>query len=617
MKIGIIDSGVDRKHRRLQQTKIVKEITLDHTDTVQYDATDHCGHGTAVTSIISQMAPSAEFYIAKIFNDQLITKETYLVKAIDWCITNQVDIINLSLGVQTETPSNDLRNICQKAYQKGIIIVSAAHYILSQPCYPAFFSNVFGVTEGRVTAVSEFGVLPDYPIEFVAKGDIHRVAHINNSFKFSSGTSYACAYFTGIVANYKQKLSELKTIDEIKAALVSEANSKVVPTQSKQLTIVPYVIRNDINKVAESLLNKNRLKQDMGRMVLFPVSEKEMNSFLDFPGHSIAPVAKYIDYPRNFSSNKKETIPIQDWMLNETDFQDFDSLVLGYFHEHLLYVNQKYGYELLERAITRQKNIYVFDNKLKRYIERKDVNFQGKVYCPEITETVMQDILCFHNLAKIKTPVIAVVGTSNKQGKFTTQLRLKEILQREGYKVAHLSTEPQSELLGADFTFPIGLNATVKIPLSTWDITINALVKGIAFYTNPHIIISGTQGWIVPLNRSLHNALNMLHFLNGIQPDGIVCAINPNDTPEVIRQNVRAVQSITKASILFYTITPWERTLHQTVTGNKVMVKNLLSEDELQQRIAYYADLLQAPVINIKDINIDKQVVNIIKHFFS
>jgi hypothetical protein len=392
MKIGIIDSGVERTHRRLQQIKIVKEIALNYANMVQYDATDHCGHGTAITSIISQLVPSAEFYIAKIFNDQLITKENYLVKAIDWCITNQVDIINLSLGVQTENPGNDLRNICLKAYEKGIVIVSAAHYILSQPCYPAFFSNVFGVTEGRVTSVSEFGSLSDYPIEFIAKGDIHRVAHINNSFKFSSGTSYACAYFTGIVANYIQELSGFKTIGEIKAGLVSKANTKIVPTQSKQLTIVPYVIRNDIDKVAENLLNKNRLKQDMGRMALFPVSEKEMNSFLDFPGHSIAPVAKYIDYPRTFSP-QKGMVTIQDWMLNETDFHDFDSLVLGYFHEHLLYVNQKYGYELLERAMACQKNIYVFDNKLKRYIERKDANFQGKVYCPEITEKI-RVILC-------------------------------------------------------------------------------------------------------------------------------------------------------------------------------------------------------------------------------
>jgi hypothetical protein len=616
MKIGIIDSGVEKTHRRLKNINIVKEIVFDNTDSAKQDSTDYCGHGTAVTSIISQMTPSAEFYIVKIFDKQLITEEKRLVKAIDWCISNQVNIINLSLGVQTENPGNDLRHVCLKAYEKGIVIVSAAYYILSKPCYPAFYPSVFGVTEGRVTSVSEFGVLPDYPIEFIAKGDIHRIAHINNSFKFSSGTSYACAYFSGIVANYLLKQNERKTVNEIKAGLVSEAILNVVPTQSKQLTAIPYVIRNDVDKVADKLLNKSTLKKDAGRMALFPVSEKEMNSFLDFPEHSIAPVVKWIDYPRSFSE-KKGNRYIQDWMLNEDDFQAFDSLVLGYFHEHLLYVNQKYGYELLERALLQQKNIYVFDDKLKRYIGKKYPDFQGKVYCPEITEAVMEDILCFRDLAKIKTPVIAVVGTSNKQGKFTTQLRLKEILQKEGYRTAHLSTEPQSELLGADFTFPIGLNSTVKIPLTAWDLTVHALVKAIAWYAKPHIIISGTQGWIVPLNRSLFNALNMLHFLNGAQPDGVVCAINPNDTPEVIRQNVQAVQSITKASLLFYTITPWERTLHQTGTGNKVMVKNLLSADELQQRIAYYTDVLQTPVINIKDKNCDKQVVQAIENFFS
>jgi hypothetical protein len=616
MKIGIIDSGVEKTHRRLKDINIVREVVFGNTNMEKQDPTDYCGHGTAVTSIISQMTPSAEFYIAKVFDRQLITEENRLVKAIDWCISNQVNIINLSLGVQTENPGSDLRNICLKAYEKRIVIVSAAYYILSQPCYPAFFPYVFGVTEGRVASVSEFGVLPDYPVEFVAKGDIHRIAHIHNSFKFSSGTSYACAYFSGIVANYLLKQKERQTVDEIKAGLVSEANPKIVSTQSKQFTTIPYVIRNDMDKVAEKLLSKNAFKKDIGRMALFPVSEKEMNSFLDFPTHCIASITKYIDYPRNFSK-KNDNQPVQDWMLNDKDFLDFDTLVLGYFHEQLLYVNQKYGYELLDRALLQQKNIYVFDDKLKKYIGKKYPDFQGKVWCPEITEPIMQDILCFRDLSKIKTPVIAVVGTSNKQGKFTTQLRLKKILQKAGYRTAHLSTEPQSELLGADFTFPIGLNSTVKIPLTAWDVTVHALVKAIARYVNPHIIISGTQGWIVPLNRSLFNALNMLHFLNGVQPDGVVCAINPNDTLETIHQNVQAVQSITKARLLFYTITPWERTLHQTNTGNKVMVKNLLSGDELQKRIAYYADMLQAPVFNIKEENCDQQVVQIIENFFS
>jgi hypothetical protein len=615
MKIGVIDSGVERTHRRLKDIHIVKEIAFDQTNAVQYDATDLCGHGTAVTSIIAQMVPFASFYIARVFNERLITDEKRLVQAIDWCIENQVDIINLSLGVQTENPSNELRNVCLKAYENGIIIVSAAFYILSKPCFPAFYPSVFGVTEGSVSAVSEFGVIPNYPVEFVAKGNIHRIAHIHNSFKFSSGTSYACAYFTGIVANYKLQQTEQKNIDELKSELFLKANLKIVPIQSKQLGAVPYILRHDMDKVAESLLDKKLLKQDIGRIALFPVSEKEMNSFLDFPEHNIAVVTKYIDYPRSFLE-KKRNPSVQNWMLNEDDFSEFDSLVLGYFHEQLLHVNQKYGYELLERALLYQKNIYAFDSKLKKYIEKNKCDFHGNVYCPEITEKIMQEILCFRDLEKIKTPVIAVVGTSNKQGKFTTQLRIKEILTKEGYQVSHLSTEPQSELLGADFTFPIGFNSTVKIPLTTWDITLNSLVKAIAFYAKPHIIISGTQGWVIPLNRSLHNALNILHFLNGIQPDGLVCAINPNDTLEVIQQNVQVVQSITKAQVLFYTITPWERTLHQTQTGNKIMVKNLLYGDELQQRVDYYTDLLQAPVMNIKDGNSDKRVLYIIENFF-
>lgn len=616
MKIAIIDSGIEKTHRRFKNSTIIGEFFVDSADnSVKHDIADYCGHGTAIAAIITQAIPTAELCIIKIFNDRLVTEECQMIKAINWCIDNQANVINMSLGIQSENPSRELYDVCLKAYKKNIIIVAAAHYLLSSPCYPAFYPHVFGVTEGHVSHPSEFGFIPDHPVEFVAKGDIHRIAHINNSFKFSSGTSYACAYFTGIVANYIQQYPEQASIDEIKNSLIEKANPHIVPAQSKKYTDVPYVISNDIENIAERLFNKSKLKEGLGRLALFPASEKEMNSFLDFPEHSIAPVSMYIDYPRSISP-QKEKIPIRDQMIDNEDIQEFDTLVVGYFHENLMYVNQKFGFDILKRVISSNKNIYLYDNRLAKSIANYP-GFLGNLYCPKITAEIAGDILQFKNLGKINTPVIAVIGTSNKQGKFTTQLRLKEILTKQGYRVSHLSTEPQGELLGADFSFPIGLNTTVQISPHTWDITVDALVKATTYYLKPHIVIGGIQGWVLPLNSNLTGTLDMLHFLNGLQPDALVCAINPNDSIETIHRNVQAVQLVTKANLLFYTITPWLRTLEKTLTGHNMVTKQLLSEEELQQRIIYYRNALQAPVINIKDKQNDIYVLSAIKKFFS
>jgi hypothetical protein len=617
MKIGIIDSGIEKTHRRLKNSIITDEVYFDLGDnSIKYDVTDYCGHGTSIASIIAQTISTAELCIVKIFNNSLITEEKQLIKAINWCIDNSVDVINMSLGIQNENPSRELHDMCLKAYEKNIIIVASAHYILSKPSYPAFYPYVFGVTEGRVSNSSEFGFIPDYPIEFVAKGDIHRIAHLNDSFKFSSGTSYACAYFTGIVANHIQQYPEISSIDEIRNSLIEKSNPQIVPTQSNMRYIdIPHIISNNIGIIAERLFDKSKLKKGLGRLALFPVSEKEMNSFLDFPEHSIAPISMYIDYPRSFSS-KKEKIHIQDQMISNADILEFDTLVSGYFHENLLYANQKFGYDILRKIISVNKNIYLFDNRLVKSITNHP-EFKGNIYCPEIMEEKAADILQFKNIGKVKTPVIAVIGTSNKQGKFTTQLRLKEILDKEGYRVSHISTEPQGELLGANFTFPIGLNSTVKIPPHTWDITIDALIKAMTYYLNPHIVIGGIQGWMIPLNLNFTHACDMLHFLNGLQPDALICAINPNDSIETIHRNVQAAQIMTRAKVLFYTITPWLRTLKKTVTGHKVITKQLLSEEELQQRIIYYGDILRLPVINIKDKHNDCHVLDAIEKYFS
>lgn len=51
-------------------------------------------------------------------------------------------------------------------------------------------------------------------------------------------------------------------------------------------------------------------------------------------------------------------------------------------------------------------------------------------------------------LYRISTPVLAVCGTSSKQGKFTLQLELRKRFCEMGYKVGQIGTEPNSLLLG-------------------------------------------------------------------------------------------------------------------------------------------------------------------------
>jgi len=187
---------------------------------------------------------------------------------------------------------------------------------------------------------------------------------------------------------------------------------------------------------------------------------------------------------------------------------------------------------------------------------------------------------------------------------------------KNGYKVSHISTEPQGELLGATFSFPMGYNPTVKLPQTTWPDFLSLLSKAIEYYIKPDLIISGIQSCTIPLafsNASV-NAFRSLYYLIGLAPDGIICSINPNDPVEMIKRNVAAMEMVSKAKVLFYTISPIEIE-HSVNKGNILVSKQrMLSNKEFAERISYYKKQLNAPVMDILNQDNQINILNIMCH---
>lgn len=52
-----------------------------------------------------------------------------------------------------------------------------------------------------------------------------------------------------------------------------------------------------------------------------------------------------------------------------------------------------------------------------------------------------------NKLFQLSVPTVAVVGTGSKQGKFTLQLQFKNFMEKLGYKVGFLSSEPNGNCL--------------------------------------------------------------------------------------------------------------------------------------------------------------------------
>lgn len=96
------------------------------------------------------MAPNAELYALKVFNKKGIGLTTDVIRAIDWSIENDMDIINLSLT--SKVGLDAYREVVNKAYGKGIIIVAAAgnlidtNHRIDNVEYPARYDSVIAVS---------------------------------------------------------------------------------------------------------------------------------------------------------------------------------------------------------------------------------------------------------------------------------------------------------------------------------------------------------------------------------------------------------------------------------------------------------------------------------------
>ena len=129
--ISVIDTGVDFNHPDLLGLGLDGKI-IGGYDFVDNDETpqDSNGHGTQVAGIIASngnlkgIAPNSKILAYRVSEDGESVSSNLIIKAIEKSISDNADIINISLGVnQTNTK---IDQIVTKAIQNNIFVVTAA-----------------------------------------------------------------------------------------------------------------------------------------------------------------------------------------------------------------------------------------------------------------------------------------------------------------------------------------------------------------------------------------------------------------------------------------------------------------------------------------------------------
>lgn len=198
--VFVVDTGVDYNHPEISNC-FEQNKGYNFVSPGSQPMDDHY-HGTHVAGTVAGektgVAPQAALYAGKVLDRNGSGSTTDIIRAIDYGIKQDFDIITMSLG--SPMYSYALNNICKEAYRKGVIVYAAAGNECFGPEYPASCDGVISVaavdSENKHAEFSNIHKTVDISAPGV---NIYSIAP-KNSYKLLSGTSMATPHGAGVAA---------------------------------------------------------------------------------------------------------------------------------------------------------------------------------------------------------------------------------------------------------------------------------------------------------------------------------------------------------------------------------------------------------------------------------
>lgn len=219
VRVGVVDSGWDRDVSEPRVRPGVAFVGPVHPFTVGFstDAADRIGHGTACADLILRLAPEAQIVPIRIFGTKLESTPEILHAALEWALTQELDVLNLSLSTDVERAVAPLYAACEALRRRGTVVVAAARS-KDFAGYPAMFENVISVGVERFFSPYVFHFHDGAAVECSAWGTTQWVRWLGGRFLRKEGSSFAAANMAGVVALLREA-SPGATLEKIRELL--------------------------------------------------------------------------------------------------------------------------------------------------------------------------------------------------------------------------------------------------------------------------------------------------------------------------------------------------------------------------------------------------------------
>jgi subtilisin family serine protease len=209
--VAVIDSAIDVSHPE------VEGMVAESYDALGPDEKPDAQHGTAIAGAIVAharlmgVAPKASILAIRAFgtrNNSVEATSYSIKKGIDWALSHGARVINMSF---TGPRDPAIERKLTQARAEGVVLIAAAGNAgpKSEPLYPAAYPNVIAVTATDPDDKLYVGANRGKHIAFAAPGVDILLPAPDAQYQLKTGTSFACAEVSGIVALLLERKSDL------------------------------------------------------------------------------------------------------------------------------------------------------------------------------------------------------------------------------------------------------------------------------------------------------------------------------------------------------------------------------------------------------------------------
>jgi hypothetical protein len=221
VRVAVIDSGVDTTHPALAG------VVEKSFDALNSSEGPHM-HGTAITGIIaghghlSGAAPAVRILAARAFSTTQGSTVS-IVASLDWAVSEHARVVNMSFAGPSDPALERALKAAAEVHHVVLVAATGNAGPKSPPLWPAADPHVIGVTatdyDDHLFAMANRG----RQVAIAAPGVDILIALPGNAYKMESGTSFSCAFVSGVAALLIQRNPNL-TPDAVAKVLEKTAH---------------------------------------------------------------------------------------------------------------------------------------------------------------------------------------------------------------------------------------------------------------------------------------------------------------------------------------------------------------------------------------------------------